>query len=112
MSETQKAAESAKLTETQVLDSGMTNINSPNMFIPAQSLKDWHGILDDKIRDTHLEADRSQRNIPMNNFFIVGGFRMMHPADSSHGAPLREICNCRCCALYKMGSKQLSERKK
>ena len=112
VSETQKAAEASKITEAQVLDVGMTNINNPNMFISSTNLKDWHGILDDKIRDTHLEADSTQKNVPMNDFYIVGGFRMMYPADTSHGAPLRETMNCRCCSLYKLGSRQLSERQK
>lgn len=112
VSETQKPAEASKLVEAQVLDVGMTNINNPNMFISTTNLKDWHGILDDKIRETHLHADRTQRNVPMNDFYIVGGFKMMYPADTSQGAPPRETMNCRCSSLYKLGSRQLAERKK
>lgn len=110
VSETQKAAEASKITEAQVLDTGLTNINTPNTFIPSTNVKDWFGILDDVIRDTHLEADRTQKGVPASDFFIVGGYRLMYPADREHGAPAKETINCRCSALYRLSDDQIKMR--
>lgn len=54
----------------------------------------WITILDGKERDSHAMAAFQIQ--PINAPFIVGGYRMMHPGDTSLGAPAEEIINCRC----------------
>ena len=56
--------------------------------------KQWHTIMDGRERDTHAIANG--QTVPIDQPFIVGGFRMMFPRDMTYGAPLREIINCRC----------------
>lgn len=60
--------------------------------------KSWMTMRDKRVRRTHKEAEGQSR--PVNEAFIVGGSRMMYPGDTSLGAPIREIANCRCSAMY------------
>lgn len=64
--------------------------------------KSWLDMRDKRVRATHLDAGRryGSASIPVNEAFIVGGSRMMYPGDTSLGAPIREIANCRCSAQY------------
>lgn len=59
--------------------------------------KKWMVILDGKERKSHREMD-GYPAIGLNERFIVGGYPMMHPGDSS--APANEIVNCRCGVRY------------
>lgn len=54
----------------------------------------WITILDGRERDTHSAAAFQIQ--PIEAPFIVGGYKMMHPGDTSLGAPMEEIINCRC----------------
>lgn len=56
--------------------------------------KQWKTIMDGRERDTHAVANG--KTIPIDEPFIVGGYRMMFPRDISYGAPPQEIINCRC----------------
>ncbi len=56
--------------------------------------KEWLATRDGRTRDSHLHADGQV--VPTHLPFTVGGFRMMYPGDTAMGAPLSEICNCRC----------------
>lgn len=69
---------------------------------PEALKKSWLDMRDRRVRHTHLEAGRryGEAAIPVNEAFIVGGSRMMFPGDTSLGAPVREIANCRCSAQY------------
>lgn len=98
--ETQKAAETSKRAECEVLSSDRTSINNPNEVIPTTGRKDWYGILDKRIRQTHLTADRTQKGIPISEPFRVGASIMMYPGDTSLGASMKEIMNCRCTCIY------------
>lgn len=64
--------------------------------------KSWIDLRDNKVRETHREAGRryGAAPIPVNEAFIIGSSRMMYPGDTSLGAPVREIANCRCSAQY------------
>ena len=53
-----------------------------------------------RTRSTHLAAGRGKA-IPLDEAFIVGGQRLMHPGDGSLGASASEVCNCRCAMTYK-----------
>ena len=56
--------------------------------------KVWDAILDSKTRPAHARADGQVR--PINEAFDVGGERLKRPGDSSLGATLGNIINCRC----------------
>ena len=58
--------------------------------------KKWEGILDNKIRPTHAEADG--QIIAMNQDFIVGRYKAKYPRDPD--LPMIESANCRCVALH------------
>lgn len=59
--------------------------------------KEWAAHLDHRVRDSHRAADGQVQ--PAGQPFTVGGARLMYPLDSSLGAPLGEIINCRCTVL-------------
>lgn len=54
--------------------------------------KEWIGILDDRIRQTHRLA--SGQKVLINEKFNVGGFPCSYPRDPS--LPISETANCRC----------------
>lgn len=63
--------------------------------------KGWSATIDNRTRDSHLamiDADM----IDLTELFIVGGSQMEYPGDSSHGAPAKEICNCRCSLVFRV----------
>jgi len=62
--------------------------------------KTWWATNDHRTRQTHREAHRQTR--PIDEPFTVGGFSLMIPGDSSMGAPLSEIINCRCGVVYEV----------
>ncbi|MBR1750434.1 MAG: hypothetical protein IJ740_06045 [Ruminococcus sp.] len=56
--------------------------------------KKWETVLDGKERPDHREAAGQIRKL--EEPFIIGGYEMMFPQDSSMGAPPEQIVNCRC----------------
>jgi len=90
---------------------GASNAGSYNLFREWQApLKEWLGTGDSRIRDTHLSAWMQFQEggnpgpIPMDDFFVVGGYKMLYPLDRQNGAPADEWANCRCTVLpYGMG---------
>lgn len=56
--------------------------------------KRWHTVMDGRERLTHAVANRTV--VRIDEPFIIGGYRMMFPRDTTYGAPMREIANCRC----------------
>lgn len=62
--------------------------------------KTWLATNDRRTRPTHVIAGASQRDIPYNDPFKVGGSELMFPGDSSRGAAAKEVIQCRCTALY------------
>ena len=60
--------------------------------------KKWIDIKDNKERKTHAEVGGSI--IPINEYFFVGDSMMLFPKDTSMGADLKEIANCRCSIKY------------
>lgn len=59
----------------------------------AKSIE-WVTTIDGRERPTHHNADGQQ--VKTGEPFTVGGSKMMHPHDSSLGAPIEEIAQCRC----------------
>ena len=60
--------------------------------------KTWVTEKDELVRSTHRKVD--EKTIPIDDFFIVGGYKMRFPLDVFYGAPDREIINCRCVCKY------------
>lgn len=69
------------------------------------TLKEWASTNDSRTRDTHRAAGSAYRQggsigpIPMGDPFTVGDSQMMYPLDTSMGAALSEIMDCRCTVL-------------
>lgn len=70
----------------------------------ATAFKRWLATPDLKTRHTHAEAGADPLNIwiPATQPFFVGGFYAQVPGDPS--LPPQEAVNCRCTALYRLGS--------
>ena len=60
--------------------------------------KEWLTQRDGRVRDSHLFADGLE--VGMNEPFIISGYKLNYPADSSNGAPAGLVCNCRCTLIY------------
>jgi hypothetical protein len=60
--------------------------------------KKWRTSLDESVRKTHQLAEGQV--VLINEAFNVGGFQLMYPGDTEHGAPAEEIINCRCGLEY------------
>lgn len=63
----------------------------------TQETHTWVSMRDEYVRVNHWNAD--DQTVPVNEPFIVGGYKMMFPLDDSLGAPIDEIINCRCVEL-------------
>lgn len=61
--------------------------------------KIWHTALDERVRLTHVSLEGVE--LPINEPFHVGSSLMMFATDSSLGASISEIANCRCTTEYK-----------
>jgi uncharacterized protein with gpF-like domain len=74
------------------------NTGSHKLFVEwGVTQKEWNSARDKRVRDSHARANGQIRGI--DEPFIVGGYRMMHPHDLSLGASIAEIVNCRCVEL-------------
>lgn len=62
--------------------------------------KVWNDTGDGKTRHTHAAADGQE--VPVDQPFVVGGYRMMFPGDSGLGAPAAETIQCRCSVSYRL----------
>lgn len=65
----------------------------------SKSTKTWHTAKDLVVRKTHREVDEKQ--IPIDEFFNVGGSRMRFPKDMLESPSPEEIIGCRCWVTYK-----------
>ena len=72
-------------------------IENPNNDVRAEDVvRAWDSTGEDgRTRQSHLDADK-QDPVPQGQPFIVGGYSMMYPGDTSLGAPAEEVINCRC----------------
>lgn len=58
--------------------------------------KQWLTAEDDRVRETHMEADGQV--VPIDQQFDVGGESLDYPGDPAGSD--EEVCNCRCTVLY------------
>lgn len=65
----------------------------------GKTKKTWHGMLDQRERETHINAEGQTVNIL--DPFIVGTSKLMFPGDmETFGVDINEIANCRCHVIY------------
>lgn len=64
----------------------------------GKTQKTWNTMVDAKVRHTH--ADLESLTIPIMETFKVGNYEMYQPKDTSLGAGMEEIANCRCWCSY------------
>lgn len=65
----------------------------------GKTKKQWIDMQDGRERKTHKEVGRTI--LPINEPFLVGNSKMMHPKDAeTYGADAEEIVNCRCTIKY------------
>lgn len=95
--EVQNAAEGAKRIAATTLDETLKPVTNTSA-VNVRQMKEWHTRGDDRVRDAHVDADLQVQ--PAKSPFVVGGQRMMEPADSSLGASEDNTINCRCSAVY------------
>lgn len=92
MTETESMAEETKAQEARVIEQE----NIPGLTI----VKMWITVGDERVRTgrfDHVSADRQIRQL--DEPFIVSGERLNFPKDTSLGASLGNVINCRCIAV-------------
>lgn len=94
--ETQKASEGSKLV---TLEKGEDIARGGAVaLIVFENFKTWITRGDGKVRPAHDFA--LFQEVKSSESFLVGGQELMYPGDTSLGASLWNIINCRCTALY------------
>lgn len=93
-----------------------TNAMSKSQILALESSglnweKAWVKIVDDVTRESHLVMSATNW-IGIKDYFIVGGYQMSFPGDSTMGAPLNEICNCRCRLAFRLAGREYGFRPK
>ena len=94
--ETQATAEIAKQTEVEVLLGHQPSVEGGTYAEPAV-LKTWWSQGDDIVRPDHLAADQQEQEL--QEPYTVGPDRLMVPGDTSLGAPIGQVVNCRCASV-------------
>lgn len=97
--ETQAIAEAAKATEAQVLTFQPPSVTGGTLReVPVP--KEWVTMGDEVVRRTpfsHVEADSQEK--PLNQPFVVSGQLLRWPGDTSLGASVANVINCRCSSV-------------
>lgn len=93
-----------------------TNAMSKSQILALESSglnweKSWNAIRDDRTRFDHFTTD-PKLWIGIKDNFIIGGFPMGFPGDSTQGSPLKEICNCRCYLKFRLSGRSFGFRPK
>ena len=91
--EVQNVSEQTKYIEATVIGGLLVGMNVEN---PLK--KRWVSVLDERTRQEHVNADGQV--VMASDPFLVGSYKLMQPGDTSLGAGLETIINCRCNAVY------------
>jgi predicted ABC-type ATPase len=99
---TNATAETAKLTQIQIMRGEEPSITGGKT---SKTFKEWHNISDSDVRTpldkrskfNHLLAEQ---RVFSHEPFIVSGEKLMFPADTSLGASIGNVAECRCSATY------------
>jgi len=90
--ETQNAAEGTKDIEVT------TVARSPEVEGVEVITKEWETVIDGLERETHYDANGQTVN--HTDAFLVGDSALLYAGDTSLGAELKEVVNCRCSIKY------------
>lgn len=97
MSETQTSSESTKFTQAEV-GAGITPRALGGGAVLTDKSKTWRTMRDKKVRSQHKQAEGQIK--PLTQPFVVANEFLMYPGDSSMGASISNVANCRCVAVY------------
>jgi hypothetical protein len=87
-------------TDLIAIANGTSFANASRLGAVAPTFKTWLTAGDEKVRPTHVEANR--QTVPLDQPFDVDGVAMMYPGDPS--APDALTQNCRCTLVYGEGA--------
>jgi len=88
MTETQAVAENTKFQEAAIVSTA----------VGLLTVKTWNTILDNFTRPSHVQADQQKRRL--GEPFLVQGQLLNRPGDTSLGATVDNVVNCRCSASF------------
>lgn len=97
--ETQKAAEAAKFMEAEIISGQEPTLLGGTPNADTKTTKQWLTVGDKHVRPIHKDANGQIKGL--NEPYEVGGELLMHPGDTSLGASLSNVANCRCISMYR-----------
>ena len=80
-------------------EQGVRQLIEAGNITEDQVVKVWDATMDSRTRPTHAALEGQRRRIS-EPFVTPEGYRLMHPGDSSMGAPGSMTIGCRCLARY------------
>ena len=91
-----------------------TNAMSKSQILALESSglnwqKSWNAIRDERTRLDHWTTD-PKLWVGIKDNFIIGGFPMAFPGDSTSGAPIGETINCRCRLAFRLAGRAFGFR--
>jgi len=96
--ETQAPAESAKWIEAAVL-SGFPVLPFQQVEdAPITTTKEWAAVGDERVRPAHIAADG--QTVRIEQVFTVDNESLRFPGDTSLGASIGNVVNCRCAQVF------------
>lgn len=84
----------ARTETTRIENSARQSVAEEGNKLGFNMWKRWYATPDERTREWHAEADGQE--VPYDEPFIVGGEKLMYPADISMGASAQNVINCRC----------------
>lgn len=97
-------AVSGKAADSDTIDTGTDGPSSGTALSTgwATLYKVWSTMLDAKVRPAHAAAEGQglDGSVSAERPFVVGGEQLLFPGDTSLGASLGNVINCRCSSRY------------
>lgn len=88
----------ARLIAENEANTSLNRVDYINAVASGKTRKQWITMKDYRVRKTHQVIDN--KVLPINGVFIVGDSMMYFPKDTSLGAGMEEIADCRCSVKY------------